>query len=334
MLLLPVMLTASPPFRTATTLAADLDAPPAHALPLVQDFLYQPKVTMLAAEPGVGKSLLATQLALSLSSGTPLFEFLPVPTPQPVYYLQLEGDYEEFLDRVRQMRQLIPVNPDLLCWDTFPVLNVLREESGQRLIQRIKSWRIPALVIIDPIYRTVFGGLSKDEPASAFVRFSTLLQAELGCAQLLLHHTHRPSRTRDGDLIVEADPFYGSQWLKAHVDVSYHMEATDKERSAVRLTCKKSRGANVLESLYLAYHLETMTCSMNVDSKEGDILNRIIIFLNICKQSGKDTDSYEVAERVGGVKRSILSHLQNPHILEKVDFIKRPGHKTIWRVKR
>jgi len=324
---------ADPTFRTGDVLLSDLSAPPAHAIPLITDLLYKPKVTMLAAEPGVGKSILAVQLALSLSSATPAFEFLTIPQPRAVYYLQLEGDYPEFLDRIRQMREVVPLNAANLCWDSTPVLNVLDDKHVSRIIQRIQSWRTPDLIIIDPIYRTVFGGLSKDEPASAFVRFSSQLKDTFHCAQLLLHHTHRPRRNMKGELIVEDDPFYGSQWLKAHVDVSYHMESANKERSAVRLSCKKSRGANVLEDLYLAYHLESMTCSMQIDSQDGDILSRIITFLAFCKQANKDTDSYEVAERVGGVKRSITSHLSHPSITSRVEFVRRPGYKTLWRMK-
>lgn len=317
--------------KTGSTLLDDLDNLQIVSHPLVEDFLYHPKITMLAADPGTGKSLIALQLALSLSSATPLFGVLGVPKPVRVYYLQLEGDYEEFIERMRSMRQVIPLDAEYLCWDTTPVLNVFDSTHREQLFKRIHSWGKPDLIIVDPIYRAVSGGLSKDEPASAFVAFSSQMKAEFDCAQLLIHHTHRPSKDRDGFKVAEDDPFYGSQWLKAHVDVSYHLEHAHTSGSSSTLTNKKSRGANVLKKLSLTYHPETMTCEMVFTAQEGDALTRILAYIAFCKQQGKETDFYEVATAVSISHAQLMRYCRNPVILDKVELIKRRPHKTLWR---
>ena len=319
--------------RFGAALLDDLDNLTISSTPLVEDFLYTPKVTMLAADPGLGKSLISTQLALSCSSATPLFGLLAIPKPVRTYYLQLEGDYEEFIERMRHMRQVIPIDTQNLCWDTTPVLNILKPDHTEAVIKRIKSWGSPELIIIDPIYRTVLGGLSKDEPASAFVQFSSQLKDKFHCAQLLIHHTHRPSKDRDGGLIDEDDPYYGAIWLKAHVDVSYLLKSTSEDHSTSILLNKKSRGANVLKSFALTYHPESMTCSLNLTTSEGDALSRVLTFLNFCKQAGKDTDFYEVAKVCSMSHAHLRRQLELPEILAKVDFVKRRPQKTLWKLR-
>ena len=323
--------TAGFPLKTGATLLSDLENLTITSHSLIEDFLYTPKVTMIAADPGVGKSLIATQIALSLSSATALFGIFAIPTPARVYYLQLEGDYEEFIERMRLMREVVPLDPAYLCWDTTPVLNVLNPVHEDIVVKRIKSWGRPDLIIFDPIYRTVRGGLSKDEPASAFVQFSSRLKATFHCAQLLLHHTHRPSRERDAK--EEDDPFYGSQWLKAHVDVSYLLKAENPDRSRASLINKKARGANVLRYISLEYHPETMTCSMRFNPGEGDALTRILTYVNFCKQSGKVTDFYEVAQVCSISHAHLRRQIKLPALIEKVDFANDPPNKTLWKPK-
>lgn len=322
-----------PALRYGQALLEDLENLTIVSHPLIEDFLYTPKVTMLAAEPGMGKSLIATQIALSLSSATPCFGMLPVKRPARVYYLQLEGDYEEFIERMRLMRQVVPLNADNLCWDTTSVLNVLKPDHADAVFKRIKKWGSPDLIILDPIYRAVGGGLSKDEPASAFVQFSSQMKEQFKCAQLLLHHTHRANKDREGRVIEEDDPFYGSQWLKAHVDVSYLLKAENTDHSTSSLNNKKSRGANVLKYISLEYHPESMTCSMRFNPGEGDALTRILTYLNFCKQSGKDTDFYQIATACSISHAHLRRHCDNPQLLEKVELINRRPNKTIWRPK-
>src|SRR3990167_723359 len=62
---------------------------------LAEDFLYEGDVLMLTGEPGVGKSILTTQLACSLTLSQSVYDFFKVPTPRYVYYLQLEGEQDQ-----------------------------------------------------------------------------------------------------------------------------------------------------------------------------------------------------------------------------------------------
>lgn len=317
--------------RTGAALRSDIDNLFLISTPIIEEFFYEQTVLMLAAEPGAGKSVIATQLALSASSGVPFLGHLTMPKPRRVYYLQLEGAYAEFIERIRMMEGVIPLNTDNLCWDPCEGLNVMRPDHIQSVISRITAWGAPDIIIIDPIYMAVVGGLSKDEPASAFVRFSNLLKQTFHCAIILVHHTHRPRHANDGKLIDEDDPFYGSQWLKAHVDVSYLLRRTDKTGQHVALENKKSRGTNVKKRLELEFDPTTFTCHIKTDNL--DALERVLHIIRDFKKQGKDTTFYEVLE-VSHLSVAHLRRLQmRQEVLAEVEFIKSKGKHTIWKPK-
>ena len=316
--------------RSGPALEADVRSLAFHPQPLIHEFLYKQLVMMLAADPGAGKSVVATQIALSVASGIPLFGVLPVEQPSKVYYLQLEGHYAEFIERIRYMqRDLQTINYGNLAWDTSAYLNVLKDTHADALLQRIQAWAIPDLIVLDPIYMAVSGGLSKDEPASAFARFSNRLRQTFGCAVLLVHHTHR-AQYLNGQEVQEDDPFYGSQWLKAHVDIAYHLKVQNAEHSRVNLVCTKARGKNVHKVLALHYHPETFTCSLDYEAKSGDAMTRLISFASRCKSEGKVTDFYETASKIQ-VSHAHLRRLQGDTSFPLYfNVVKAGGKKHLW----
>ena len=317
---------AFPP-RTATDLTNDLANLAYEPPTLITDFLYGQTSTMLASDPGIGKSIVATQIALSLSSGTPLFGTFPVPMPQKVYYLQLEGSYYHSIERLRLMQQKVPIITENICWDMGEGLNTAREDDWTRLEARILAFGTPALIVIDPIYMAVIGGLSEDRPASAFVRFSTRLMQRFGCANLLVHHTHR-TRYHNGEEVQEADPFYGSQWLKAHLDASWLLLRTGK--SKVRLDCKKDRNGVLPKRIELVYHEDSMTCE-NVLFSDTSAMNKVLALIARCKAQNITISFSEIEEQTG-VSHAHLVRLKNEIAkMHLVEFHKVPGKSTLWK---
>ena len=312
--------------RTGAVLTQDLANLSLDLPVLIPEFLYARTSTMLASEPGVGKSIVSMQLALSLSSGTSLFGTLTIPQPQKVYYLQLEGSYPHTIERLRLMQQKIPIVADNLCWDMGEGMNVLREQDWLRLESRIKAFGSPALILIDPIYLAVAGGLSEDRPASAFVRFSNNLMQTFGSANWLNHHTHRV-RYHNGEEVQEHDPFYGSQWLKAHLDASWLMTRTGE--SKVKLDCKKDRNSTLLKQLNLVYDEESMTCE-NVLYADSPAMVRLVALLADCKTRNITLSFSEIQAKLG-VSHTHLCRLKNGIAqMNLVKFHKSPGKSTIW----
>lgn len=324
------------PPKYGAALLHDLDNLDLTVAPLVEHFLYEQTATMLMADPGVGKSVIATQLALSLVTGEYLFGVLPVTKPVCVCYLQLEGSYFSAIQRLRLMRQHLAITPEVaerLYWDRLEMLNVINSQHLHELVKRIESWGRPSVIIFDPIYRTVMGGLSKDEVASAFCAVSDFFMQHFGCANILVHHTHR-SHYINGERIEEADPFYGSQWLKAHVGVSYLISPMNPERSRVVLECKKNRDLDVLPRIVLDFDPHTYTCLMNPAESQSSALSKLILHLNELKKSGvKQTDVYEIQGCIM-VSVSHLKRLMKIHpIPDLINFVRIDGSTTKWVLK-
>ena len=321
------------PPKSGVTLLNDLDNLDLITKPLVEQFLYEQTATMLMADPGLGKSVIAMQLALSLVTGEPLFGVLPIPAPQRVCYLQLEGAYFKAIQRLRLMRQVFTISPEAaerLYWDRLDLLNLINPRHVQELVARIAAWGQPALIILDPIYRSVMGGLSKDEVASQFCWVSDFLMQRFQCANLLVHHTHRAAY-QEGRKLEEDDPFYGSQWLKAHVDVSYLLTALSPDRSRAVLECKKNRDLDVLPRIVLDFDPHTYTCLMNPEESQAGAMAKLLLHLNTLRKSGiKQTDVYQIE---GCIKVSIphLKRLMKIHpIPDMVTFLRITGATTKW----
>ena len=299
---------------------------------LVEEFLYERRVMLLAGEPGAGKSIIATQIALCLTQAMPLFGILRIPAPKNVYYLQLEGSDEESYERIQRMQQEIPWNSDRLCWDYRKGLDLLQPKEAAQLLCDISTWGKPDLVVIDPLYQAVYGELSKEMPMKAFTRFvDSVTEQFRPCSILIVHHTVKPSYDMQGKEIEKDDPFYGSQWLKAHVDISYLLKGPKTgPKDKVAMYQKKSRGSDTLKELFLHYDPESDTVTSDVPFEQRSGEERVLLYLRDLKKNGGSTDFFEVLEycKVSARQlRRIQMALLKKGIL-KCD--KRSAGKKIW----
>ena len=302
---------------------------------LIEEIMYDESAWMLASDPGIGKSILALQIAMALSCGGKLFNAFQCVKAVPVYYLFLEGSYRRFALRFRQLKQTLPYNPANLFIDEVEGLNLVDEKHSDMLIDRIHNWKVPGAIIFDSMYMALpGGGLVRDEIASAFATQSTYIMRQFRCCNIFLHHTHRSKYSSLGKKIVEDDRFYGSQFIKAHTNVSYEVTQEDEEAKLKPLfTLRKDNEDCVRKSIQLRYHPEDMTCTLSDDAPNTDALGRIITFLKECKRTGKDTTFQEVC-RVCCISRRYAAYLrQHTHIKELVNFVSVNGKSTLWKMK-
>ena len=319
--------------KTGDDLRFAIETATAERPALVEDFLYERQVLMLAGEPGVGKSIVSTTLALALTSQSRLWSFLTIPTPRQVFYLQLEGTEEESYERIRRMAPVLPCNTEKLCWHYRSGLNLLEALQTESLLKQIAQWgKHPDLVIIDPLYQTVFGELSKELPSKAILRFlDAAKQAFAPCAFLLVHHTKKSSYASSGQKIEEDDPFYGSQWLKAYVDISYYLKpGGGRYADQVMLVNKKARGGDVVKDLILHYEPETDTVTTDVPLSEQSGYERVSKYLESLKQVGKTTTYFEVMDACKLSSRQLRNVQMALFRAEKLRCDKFMGKKKIW----
>ena len=301
---------------------------------LAEDFLYEGDVLMLSGESGVGKSLLTTQLACSLTLGQRIYDFLAVPKVRAVYYLQLEGEPEQAYERMQRMTPKVRRDSKLLYWDARDGIDLLDRLQAESLLKDIAAWGVPPeLLIIDPLYQSVFGELAREMPSKALIRFlGAARKLFKPCAILLVHHTKKLSYDRMGKPIEEADPYFGSTWLKAFVNTSFLVKPGQGQYAGdqVMLTCKKSRGSDVIRDLILHFDPETDTVSADAPVEEQSGYERVSKFLLEVKKSGKYSNFFEVRDACKISTRQLryvqLALLRSGRLrCDKWD-----GHKKIW----
>ena len=318
---------------TGEALKHAIENRPAEREALIEELLYTRTATMISADPGAGKSTVVTQLILQLTSGQPVFGYFNVPRPRNVYYLQLEGSRDESFERIGFMSGAIDVDYERLFWDTPTLLNCMDNVSVIETIQRINAWeRLPDVIVIDPIYMAVSGDLKSGEVSSALVHFSERLKRTFGCSVILVHHTHRAKYSNEGARISEEDPYYGSQWLKAHIDVGYHLRITGEGHSGVELVAKKSRGGEVQKHIVLSYDPGTYTVRVDRE-RPSDAEVAVIEALERGGRVGQELDFFMLMSEAQLTQASLRRVQKRLTDQGRVEIVRHgQGRRATWRL--
>ena len=318
---------------TGDTLRAALATPSPPTVPLITDFLFERSIFLITGEAGKGKSVITTQIGMSLTAAPTVFDSLRIPKPRTVYYMQMEGHLDEQLDRMRFMQQAIPFEPSRFYLDggKHTRLNAMSPASVQQKLTQIKEAmpQPPALIVIDPIYKAVADDLAKGKPALDLINFCDLAYEAFQCSIGLVHHPHREKYDVKGQRIEETDAYYGHSYLRNYVDLSYTFRQIG-DGAESELVRKKYREARSLAYLRFAYHPETYTVSMLPIASERSKTEEIDRYLRHISRNGKTTTFAEVKQSIGVSDRLLRTRQQfyvNRHELE---LLKSPGKPTVW----
>jgi len=332
----------SPPEKTYNAISGNslkeiISKPQTIRQPIIEGFLYEHSVLMLSADPGLGKSTVLISAFAQLSCGLPVWNALYVPKPVKCYYIPFERGIQEAGERLRHIQDSVPINyNNLFINENFIGLNVTEAKHADFIIKIIRQdCPDPGIIALDPIYASVAGGLSTDEKASAFCRFSARLQHEFKCSIWLNHHTVKPQLNRDGEVASRPDPFYGSQWLKAHCTASYHLKAGDD--GGVILENKKDSHGNLRKKIVLGYNPESYTnyaigIESNATQKE-----RAFTFFRACYANKKQFTFKQFKEAVMGCTEGVSDSnprdiLRTPPFVEAHIKHKSNGGATLYEV--
>lgn len=297
-------------------------------IPIVESFLYEGSTLMISSQPSVGKSVLSIEAAYEISCGLPLFGALKVTKPVNVWYIQMERTETESLERLQLMRgeTITPLTRFYLDVELQP-LNFLHPAHLQYVLKRGEEIK-PGLIIIDPLYG-IATGLSKDEVGSNVAKMFTVLKKQLNCALWINHHTTKQTHEIiDGQKVEKDDPFYGAQWLKAHVTASYLAIQSEK---GVTLINKKDSHSLLLKKMELCFDEDTFLSTMEVEGLE--VWERYKLYLNTTLLSGKRKYYFEEARKHLGCALTTLREIhRTPQFQGSVTAFKSRGHKTIYEV--
>ena len=196
---------------------------------------------MCVAEPKVGKSLLAQQLASCVAGAHGFLGFPAAEEEHRVLYIAGEGDVDELQFRGRSMTSRFPVPKDRLWYWPVPTVPMNTFDGFAKLLEFAAEVE-PELTIFDPIYALMRGSMKDDEPAGAFTQNLNKFQHLTGSAVIVLHHTHRPIRYQQGDTIDEGDnAYFGAFTWKAWARSFWLMKHDGPDHHYVQLSCLTQR---------------------------------------------------------------------------------------------
>lgn len=120
---------------------------------LIHKFLNYMDICCIAAEKKVGKSVLIQQLAISLTSGTPLFDIYEVDKPCKILYIQSEGNRASTIERIKNISKKVP-----FVLENFYHINIagsaLHSKSGYEYLveESLRPGVKYDVIIFDPLY--------------------------------------------------------------------------------------------------------------------------------------------------------------------------------------
>jgi RecA-family ATPase len=296
---------------------------------IAEGLIYEHTYLMLTSEPGVGKSTVSVQAAVELAAGLPVFGYFKVPSPQKVFYIQCERNKIELLERLKIISEVAPiVKENLFITDEYQKLDFMHDWST--LIQCIqRDCPNPSVIFVDPIYATIEGEFKDGKVASQFTKVMSRISKIMNCAMWYNHHSIKQQYSQDGSKITKDDPFYGSQWLKAHVTGSYYMENTPE---GVLLKCKKDNYRVLTQVIALNYNPETNLCYL-ADPSLLQPIDRLKHFLRGKKMERKEFSFKEMTDGTKLCTRTIRELLCTPEVKGYINVQKSNKNKYIYSFK-
>lgn len=218
---------------------------------LVNNLLILGGTSLLAGKPKVGKSTLARNLALAIAQGKDFFN--RETHSGPVIYLALE---EKRTEVRKHFRDLGAIDENIhICTSSLP-------SNAFELLKKAAEELIPALIIIDPLFRLVrVRDLNDYAQVTQALEPITTLARETGSHILCVHHLGKGDRS-GGDSIL------GSTGILAAVDTALMLR---KEENSVVISSEQRYGPN-MEKTVIQFDMERRGVTLG-GTKENEDLN-------------------------------------------------------------
>lgn len=207
-----------------------LFGPPKTTEPLPMEFLYYPYipyfgVTLLAGNPGMGKSLLVTKLIAAVTSGGPWPLTDECAPKGKVLMLSAEDNWQRVT-----LPRLLENNADINQIRVMNRFKILSPENLEAMARYIEQER-PKLVVIDTLTAYMGSGrdMNRQNEVGEFLGRLTEIAEDAGCAVLAIGHLNKQSAEHPLYRIVGSIGFAAS----IRSALFYGTDPTDRSRFAL-----------------------------------------------------------------------------------------------------
>lgn len=211
-------------------------------MPVIEGLIEEGDKLVLVAEPAVGKSILAQQIAHCIAGGHALFGDLKVPKKRKVLYLNAEGKKRDIHLRIEAMNTVLPVEEGMIYWGFAGNFAIDTPEGSEAIMQVIEDKK-PEVVIYDPLYMAMVGSLSDEKESRSAQAMFNDLYIRYGITQFV--PTHPPKPNRSGDNFMQKvdkgdDNIFGSRFWEAWADTTLHLGRREDKRRALKVMKDKT----------------------------------------------------------------------------------------------
>lgn len=296
-----------------------LASPPPRREWVIENFLPSKIVAAIIAAGGTGKSYLAMHIAVSVASGTALFEKYVLKKPSKVVFISGEDDAPELQRRLHKaVAGLSPeeaalVRQNLYFLDLADSFELFTERTNkgeveitpvpskicEKIIEEVGS--DIGLVIVDPIARFRGGEENLAADATRFVQALQQIRDQLNTCVLALHHVNKAASIGSGS----QNNSRGSSAFIDGVRLVYQLNSLSEKE------IKSIYGAGLV--------LPKLLTLQSVKSNYGKPIDSMML-------ARRDNGSLELFELIGGdhVQSSILETIRDCG-LSKTQFKERFG---------
>jgi len=178
---------------TVLSLAQLLEQQPATAPACLVEpgLLPQQGILFVGGEPKIGKSLLVSNLALSLAAGADRIGF-PIPAPRRVLICQFELPVPQFVNRLAIMRRSLGAAADQhLLVDTRAAGHLLSAAQGLNHFVTAARAAAAEIIVLDPLYSTHDQDENDTRAMAALCQSLLRLRDASGAALVVVHHVRK-----------------------------------------------------------------------------------------------------------------------------------------------
>ena len=278
---------------------------------LFSEFWYEREVCILFSDTNLGKSILAVQIADSISKGIPILGFKLESKPQKVLYLDFELSDKQFENRCSDKYQnhyqfhsnflRAELNTDL---ELPPKYKTLEEYLCDTLTSIINKTNVKVLIVDNLTFLSQENEKAKD--ALSLMKVLKKLSREHNISILVLAHTPK----RDESKIISKNDLAGSKMLMNFCDSSFAIGCSSQEISFRYLKQIKQRNTEHI------YHTENViVCCLE---KEINFLEFHFENFDAEVKHLKNTSNISIAERDEQIKFLVSEGKTNEEIGEIV----------------
>jgi len=231
----PVEVEERPTFRLLTGMADTMKDSDVSESYVVDDFLPEQGIIMLAGDPGCGKSRFGTNMLLSVATGLP-FIGRKVGRPRMSAFLSLDMPFPRLQTMLKTQLKGIPQEKHHLLEENLAIinlghgLNLLDDKPRLEIESYIEEYVIEFLTI-DAMSRTV-SSVSDDKEVTALINWFQ----SLGINLCLISHTRKaPPATKNQNIL---DDLFGSRLWSVAPDVCLMLTRENQKREQKLITLK------------------------------------------------------------------------------------------------